>query len=66
MVQLKTGSKFEGRFFVGMGFEVKAETETVTPAAKKRKTEWQNALKKLPGDTAFAKEGYVFCHCFWF
>lgn len=28
-----------------------------TPAAKKRKSEWHAALKKLPGDTSMAKAG---------
>lgn len=36
--------------------KVKAETGHAT--AKKQKTEWQSALKKLPGDTTLARDGY--------
>lgn len=35
--------------------QVKVEAESA--AAKKRKTEWHAALKKMPGDVSFAKVG---------
>ena len=35
--------------------QVKVEAESA--ATKKRKTEWQAALKKMPGDVTFAKAG---------
>ena len=47
-------------FFVGLflkaslGKSAKEKTEETT-TAKKRKTEWQAALKKFPGDTQFVK-----------
>ena len=34
----------------------KGKAENESQASKKRKTEWQTALKKMPGDTSFAKE----------
>lgn len=38
-------------------FLCKVKTEQECPATKKRKTEWQNGLKNMPGDTRFAKDG---------
>lgn len=35
------------------------KSEVENPAAKKRKTEWQTAVKKMPGDTSFVKVGYI-------
>lgn len=35
------------------------KVETENPAAKKRKTDWVNGLKKMPGDTTLAKDTFL-------
>lgn len=46
---------------LGQLSQVKSETET--PGSKKRKTEWQSGLKKLPGDTSLAKDRHLYQKC---
>lgn len=35
------------------------KVEAENPAAKKRKTDWVNGLKKMPGDTTLAKDTFL-------